>query len=275
MTRLLSLLLICLIAATSLVTASSWLFGSDKGILSPQIFMTIVNFFYVVYNAWHKTELERWLDDYDIPYPAAADRKDLADTVSKNWAKVTTPVYEKWDEARLRSWLAARSLEFQADAKKEALIDQVKSNWYSAKANAESSWETVRDWIFDSYATFSEIGIDCRWSESTLKAFLDRHGIPCPQPPSRDTLLDRARENYNNIRKAVGDTAAVPGNWLFEVWSDSDLKAWCDARGIPVPQGSKRNEVNQLFRLLLTLAHRLSAKKHAESPISRENSSSA
>ena len=83
-----------------------------------------------------------------------------------------------------------------------------------------------------------------RWSESHLKAFLDKHGIPSPQPQTRDALVASARENFEDIRKSVADTAAVAGNWLFDTWSDSDLKSWCDYRGIPVPQGSKRNEVH-------------------------------
>lgn len=108
----------------------------------------------VVYNAWHKTELEKWLDDHDIPYPAAADRKDLADAVAKNWDKATTAAYETWDDNRLRTWLEKRAIEFDANAKKDYLIDQVKSNWYGATAEAESSWESVKDWIFDSYIPY-------------------------------------------------------------------------------------------------------------------------
>jgi hypothetical protein len=127
--------------------ASSWLFGSDKG---DPIFSSRANSV-SVYNAWHKTELENWLDDHNIPYPAAADRQDLVDAVSQNWNKASTAVYETWDDNRLRNWLEQRSINFDANAKKDYLIDRVKSNWYNAKVNAESSWETVKDWIFDSY----------------------------------------------------------------------------------------------------------------------------
>lgn len=88
-----------------------------------------------------------------------------------------------------------------------------------------------------------ETDLAFRWSESYLKSLLDKHGIPCPQPRTRDTLIAKARENYESIRKSAGDAAAMPGNWLYDAWSDSDLKSWCDYRGIPVPQGSKRNEV--------------------------------
>jgi Putative nuclear envelope organisation protein len=106
----------------------------------------------VVYNAWHKIELEKWLDDHDIPYPAAADCKDLADFVAKHWDEVSTAIYETWEDNRLRTWLERRGIELDATAEKDVLIDQVKSNWYGAKANVESSWETVKDWIFNSYS---------------------------------------------------------------------------------------------------------------------------
>ena len=95
------------------------------------------------------------------------------------------------------------------------------------------------------------IGINCfRWSESNLKAFLDKHGIPCPQPRNRDTLLAKARSSWESIRQSAKDTAAAPGNWVYDSWSDSDLKSWCDYRGVPVPQGSKRNEVSFLSSYL-------------------------
>ena len=43
------------------------------------------NHYFLVYNKWHETELERWLSDHDVPYPAASDRKDLENLVKENW----------------------------------------------------------------------------------------------------------------------------------------------------------------------------------------------
>jgi len=89
--------------------------------------------------------------------------------------------------------------------------------------------------------------IDCsrlyRWTESQLKSFLDYHGIKSPAPRTRDSLLTTARSNYQTIANKAGETAAYPGDWLFKQWSDSDLKAWSDQRGIPVYQGTKRNQL--------------------------------
>jgi Putative nuclear envelope organisation protein len=57
--------------------------------------------------------------------------------------------------------------------------------------------------------------------ESQLKAFCDKHDIPVPQPRKRDTILQKARSNYDTVAKKIGETASYPGNWLYETWSES------------------------------------------------------
>ena len=81
------------------------------------------------------------------------------------------------------------------------------------------------------------------WTESSLKSFLDHHNIPSPQPRSRDKLLTEARQNYDAIAKKTGEYSAYPGDWLYQTWSESDLKEFLDARGIPVPQPSTRDKL--------------------------------
>lgn len=82
-----------------------------------------------------------------------------------------------------------------------------------------------------------------RWTESQLKAFLDYHDIPNPSPRTRDSLLHTARANYQKVANKAGETAAYPGDWLYKSWSDSDLKAWLDERGVPVPQPGPRDKL--------------------------------
>ncbi|KAJ5891981.1 uncharacterized protein N7473_008209 [Penicillium subrubescens] len=168
--------LVCLLATTEAVAASSWWSKA-------------------VYNKWHETELERWLSDHDIPYPTPADRRDLENLVKSNW------------ENRVQKPLGNAA-------------DRVTDEFHEAK-----------EWVFDT------------WSDSQLKAFLDRHGIPAPQPRKHDLLLKTARENYESIAKKAGETAAYPGNWLYENWSESDLKDWLDERGWPAPQPTTRDKL--------------------------------
>lgn len=81
------------------------------------------------------------------------------------------------------------------------------------------------------------------WSDSQLKSFLDRHGVPAPQPRKRDSMIAAARENYESIAKKLGETVAYPGNWLYETWTESDLKEYLDERGVPVPQPTTRDKL--------------------------------
>jgi Putative nuclear envelope organisation protein len=76
-----------------------------------------------------------------------------------------------------------------------------------------------------------------------LKSFLDHHNIPCPQPRTRDSLLATARQNYDAIAKKVDQYTSYPGDWLYSTWSESDLKEFLDARGIPVPQPTSRDRL--------------------------------
>jgi hypothetical protein len=193
--------LICLLASTEAVAASSWWSKA-------------------VYNKWHETELERWLSDHDIPHPSPADRRDLENLVKTNWeTKVQKPLGYVADQAN----------------------DQI---------------HQAKEWIFDT------------WSDTQLKAFLDRHGIPAPQPRKRDVLIKTARENYEKVAKKVGETASYPGDWLYENWSDSDLKEWLDERGWPAPQPSTRDKliasVRRNSRLVSLQARSITASASAE-----------
>lgn len=124
--------------------------------------------FLTAYNKWHETELERWLSDHDVPYPTPADRKELEKLVQSNWDNQVVAPYKEWDTAKLTDYLKQKGIETKdsAGSTKDSLIDQVKGVWYESEDKAHNSWLNVKDWILDS------------WTDSQLKAFCDRHGIP-------------------------------------------------------------------------------------------------
>ncbi|KAF2771465.1 hypothetical protein EJ03DRAFT_308830 [Teratosphaeria nubilosa] len=192
-----------------------------------------------VYNKWHETELERWLSDHDIPYPTPADRKDLIDKVQANWDNYAVKPYNSWDTNQLSNYLSNQGHEIKkgTEKNKDSLLSQVQSYWKDTADSVNDAYSNVQDWIFDT------------WTESQLKAFLDKHGVPNPQPRTRDSLLATARSSYQSAANKAGETASYPGKWLYSEWSDSDLKAWLDERGVPVPQpGSRDKLIAQLRR---------------------------
>ena len=109
------------------------------------------------------------------------------------------------------------------------------------------------------------------WTDSQLKSFLDKHGIPAPQPRKRDSLIATVRSNYESIAKKAGQTAAYPGNWLYESWSESDLKEFLDERGVPVPQPSTRDKLIASVRR----NSRLSAQSMKDTAASASSSAKA
>lgn len=133
-----------------------------------------------------------------------------------------------------------------AESNRDALLASVSNGWYETEDKAQDAWTNVKDWIFDT------------WTDSELKEFADKHGIPgkltpcepicplghtdgcavVPQPRKRDTLLQKVRSNYETVAKKAGETAAYPGNWLYETWSESEAKEWLDTHGFPAPQPS-------------------------------------
>jgi hypothetical protein len=211
--------LVALLAADA-VAASSW-FGST------------------VYNKWHETELERWLSDHDIPYPTPSDRKDLEKLIKDNWNdKVVTP-YNSWDSAQLQKYITQKGEDVKkgTEQNKDILVKQIQDSWTETSDKANDAYASVKDWVFDT------------WTESQLKSFCDYHSIPVPQPRTRDSLLKTARQNYQAVADKTQEYYQYPGDWLFQTWTDSDLKAWLDERGIPVYQGTKRNELIAKVRL--------------------------
>lgn len=92
-----------------------------------------------------------------------------------------------------------------------------------------------------------------------LKEWLDSHGIPAPQPTTRDKLIASVRRNARiaslkmaDVQASASKSAAAATHTLseklLESWSDSQIKEWADKNGIKVPQGSKRNELLAIAR---------------------------
>ncbi|KAL2173798.1 uncharacterized protein P884DRAFT_250980 [Thermothelomyces heterothallicus CBS 202.75] len=197
------------------------------------------------YNKWHETELERWLSDHDVPYPTPADRKELEKLVQENWDEKVVEPYRSWDTQKLTGYLKQKGIEAKESTEdtRESLLDRVKGAWYESEEKAQNAWSNTKDWILDT------------WTDSQLKAFCDHHGIPVPQPRKRDTLLQKIRENYDAIAQKAGDAAAYPGNWLYETWSESDLKEWLDTHGFPAPQPTTRDKLIASVRRNSRLAY--------------------
>lgn len=212
------------------------------------------------YSKWHETELERWLSDHDIPYPTPADRRDIEKLVQQNWDSYVVSPYQNWDTQQLNAYLRQKGVETKdsAAASKDNLVSQVQKYWYETEDKAQEGYGNVKDWILST------------WSESQLAAFCDHHGIPVPQPRKRDTYLTKARENYDAVAKKLNEASAYPGNWLYETWTESELKSWLDTHGFPAPQPTTRDKLIASVRRNSRLAYLKSQEQMASASASAQ-----
>lgn len=134
----------------------------------------------------------------------------------------------------------------------------------SASASAQAATNTLSDQLL------------AAWSDSQIKEWCDKNNIRVPQGSKRNELIAIARKHRasfsgdtvassassafgaattaagNEYAKATEDAqlkAQDAFNSVVDTWSESRLKAYLDARGIPVPQGGKKDQLKAAVRL--------------------------
>lgn len=184
-------------------------------------------------------------------------------------------LYESWSESDLKEFLDERGVPVPQPSTRDKLIASVRRNSRlsavnaketasSASASAKAAKESLSDALLDS------------WSDSKIKEWADSNGIKVPQGSKRNELIALARKHrdtltgdkvassvssaYGAATSNVQDqydtvTSSAQGkgedafNEVVASWSDSRLKAFLDARGVPVPQGGKKDELVKQVRL--------------------------
>lgn len=130
---------------------------------------------------------------------------------------------------------------------RDSLLAAARENYDSVAKKTSQYSAYPGDWLYSS------------WSDSELKEYLDEHGFPVPQPTTRDKLIASVRRNSHlassnmdkNAKAASSSATAAQeslSNALFDAWDESRLKEFLSQNNIPVPQGSRRNELLALAR---------------------------
>jgi hypothetical protein len=135
---------------------------------------------------------------------------------------------DAWSDTRLKAYLDERGVPVPQNGKIDELRALVRHNAHKAKVRAGFS-----DDAFDT------------WSSEQLQEYLGKKA-----KGTRDELISSAKKQYASASakggkewEALTAKGAKATAYLFDQWSDSDLKSFLDSYGVPVPQGSKRNEL--------------------------------
>lgn len=151
-----------------------------------------------------------------------------------------------WSETRLKAYLDARGVPVPQKSKKDELLASVRLN----RHKAATGWSA---WTFDT------------WTIDNLKSYLASSGNAAAEKvanqadATREDLLSAAQQAYATASKSSGPAYASVTSYLakatdaakdsaFDTWSDSDIKAYLDSYGVPVPQGTTSNQLKAYAR---------------------------
>lgn len=212
------------------------------------------------YNNWDTTQLQNYLSStgQEVKKGTEKNKDSLVAQVQDAWHETAEQaneaygntqswIFNTWTESQLKAFLDYHSIPNPSPRTRDSLLHTVRSNYQSAANKAGETVSYPGDWLYS------------QWSTSDLKAWLDERGIPAPQTDSRDKLIasirrhsyvasQEANRRYNSASHQAAAAQESLSNQLLESWSDSQVKQWLDKNGVPVPQGSKRNELVALAR---------------------------
>lgn len=238
----------------------------------------------MIIDAWGESQLKEFCDKNGIPVPQGTRANELRALVRKNRAEIlgdtagasassafgaaTSKASNQFAKASDDASLAAQDAFHQAvglwsDSRLKAYLDSrgvpvpQRSNLDELRAlvrkNSHKAWTGGNAWTFDDL------------SRETLRKYLAKNGNAAAKAAaekkdaSRDELVSIAHSAYSSASTAGGAgftsmtsaLAAATGSVkteTFDAWTDTDLKAYLDSYGIPVPQGSKVEELKALAR---------------------------
>lgn len=234
-------------------------------------------------DSWSDSQIKEWCDENGIKVPQGSKRNELIAIARKHRAQLMgdnvaskasasgasafgaatssagnayaqatddaalkaedafNSVSSTWSESRLKAYLDARGVPVPQSNKKDELLAAVRLN----RHKVATGWSA---WTFDT------------WTYDNLKAYLLSTGNKASEKAAdkagatREDLMSAAQDAYSTASKSSGSAYASVTSYLakqtdaakdtaFDTWSDSELKNYLDSCGVPVPQGSKKNEL--------------------------------
>ena len=230
--------------------------------------------------------MKSFADKHSIPVPQPRKRDTLIASIRQNYESVAKKVnqsinypgdwlYESWSESDFKEFLDERGIPVPQPSTRDKLIASVRRNSRVASLNLKESAASASKSAQASKESLSDALLDS-WSDSQIKEWADKNGIKVPQGSKRNELLALARKHRNvltgdeaasSVSSAFGAATTKANNQFAQAtddvqlkgedafnqavgsWSDSRLKAFLDARGVPVPQGGKKDELVKQVRL--------------------------
>ena len=148
------------------------------------------------------------------------------------------------------------------------------AKWIAANPNVPLASPSVTESALGSIRRYYDSAFE-NWQEPDLRGFLEDHGIVEPHEPTRATLLDTVRTNWDRVRNYATETVDKTAH-VFDhsSSSDSQLRAYLLEEGIISPASSREELLLQIQQMKNTYAtggigHNYEATDSVSSGVSR------
>ncbi|EEB08672.1 LEA domain-containing protein [Schizosaccharomyces japonicus yFS275] len=184
------------------------------------------------YKRWDVSTMKNWLDTHAVPYKPESSAKDLRHLVGE-YMEAMKPNYEEWSTSELKDYLNMKEASAVYHGKKG--LHKAEKQVNKAVDDTKSAANRVKDYASDKTKEGKESIFDS-WNDSQLKKFLERHGALSKKETSKlDALSPSAlREKAHDVYKKASGKFGDAEDWVFESWTDSDLKNWLDEHKVHI-----------------------------------------
>jgi len=139
-------------------------------------------------------------------------------TLASSW--FSKAIYNKWHETELERWLSDHNVKYPTPSDRKDLENLVKENWDQNVVTPYQNWDTKQ-----------------------LNNWLKQKGVEVQKKnqENKDWLVAEAKKNWYETEATAEDTYADSKTWIFDTWTESQLKSFLDYHDIPSPQPRNRD----------------------------------
>lgn len=190
------------------------------------------------FDQWTNDDLKQFLKERKVAFNDALENPKLISLANEE-AKKLEKGYKKVTE----------ELNNNLNSPDDSLNDYLNFDYLFGKRKENYS---IKEWIFES------------WPVTSLQTFLTQNNIQYSAKDTKDDLINKVKEQFDSISKKNHGSSFYPGNWLYESWSENDLKDWLKSYGIEFnPSSTKDQLVEKLKEFSYQATHSIRDSKES------------